>query len=308
MKTTLWIDGGTTNTRFSVTQGGELLLRQTRHVGAADAQAEHSNKALRSAVAEVLNELAMQYGAIHRICISGMITSASGLIEIPHLQGPAGLAELSQNVRKVHLPELAPPVYCIPGIRFGDADIIRGEETELIGYAATDALFLHFGSHNKAILMQNSRITASCTTLSGELLYAATHDTILRSSLPSQPPETLTREDVLQGAQAAKTQGLPRSLFQVRLLTTLSGWSTARAWSYLYGAVVAQDIVAFEPLLAVRAPETIAYGRHQFAQAFAICLGDRTITQIPYSSSEELSLTGMRRIMDAYDLLQGSAE
>lgn len=308
MKTTLWIDGGTTNTRFSVTQGTELLLRQTRHVGAADAQAEHHNTALRSVVAEVLDELSRQYGTIHRICISGMITSASGLIEIPHLQGPAGLEELSQSVREVHIPELAPPVYCIPGIRFGESDIIRGEETELIGYAAADALFLHFGSHSKAILMQNNRITASCTTLSGELLYAAASDTILRSSLSAEPPETLLKDDVLLGSQAAKANGLPRALFQVRLLTTLSGWNAVRAWSYSYGAVVAQDIIAFASLLAVRTPETIAYGRHQYAQAFAICLGDRVITQIPHNRSEDLSLAGMRRIMDAYDLLQGKAE
>ena len=305
---TLWIDGGTTNTRFSLTQDETLVTRQTRHVGAANAQATHHNTALRQTVAGMLAELTAQYGEIDRICISGMITSASGLWEIQPLSGPAGLNDLAHGVQTIRLPGIASPVYGIPGVCFSETDVMRGEETELMGSGIQDALFFHFGSHNKAILMQDGRITASCTTLSGELLSAVTCETILRSSVPTDPPETLLEAEVLRGAQDAASGGLTRALFQTRLLTTLSGWSAAQAWSYLYGMTAAQDILAFQPLLTAASAQTIAYGRPQFTQAFSLCLPERRITQIPYGQSELLSLAGMQRIMEAYDRQKGRME
>ncbi|MEG0740999.1 MAG: 2-dehydro-3-deoxygalactonokinase [Clostridia bacterium] len=303
----LWIDGGTTNTRFTLTRGEAVLERFERHMGAANADASLQNEGLRALVARELSRLQTVYhGEIERLCISGMITSANGLIEVAHLTAPVGLAELKRGVRTVLLPEIAGnlPIDCIPGVRCGEADTVdmmRGEETEVMGVlqGLGDALILHFGSHSKAILVKDGRIVRSLTTLSGELLHAVTTATILRSSVTPEPPELLAEEELRRGAAAARAHGLSRALFQARLDAVLCGKTGSQIWSYLFGALAQADVTAFEPLLCVPVVETVAYGRTQFVQAFGHCVAGRAMRCISYEDSEWLSLRGMRAILGA---------
>ena len=87
----LVIDGGTTNTRFTLLQGSEVLSRKTVRIGAANTDALHKNQGLRDAVSTVFAEM-QHISHVASVCISGMITSESGLHAIPHLSAPAGIA------------------------------------------------------------------------------------------------------------------------------------------------------------------------------------------------------------------------
>ena len=74
-----------------------------------------------------------------RILASGMITSEFGLYELPHLTAPAGIKELHDSMAEVSFPEISPiPFVFIRGIKVNsdklcDFDMMRGEETELVG-------------------------------------------------------------------------------------------------------------------------------------------------------------------------------
>ena len=98
----LWIDGGTTNTRFTLTRGEDVVERTCRRVGAANADISLHNAPLAAAVADETAALERRHGVrIERVCASGMITSQNGLVEVPHLPAPTGLCELAKGVKTV---------------------------------------------------------------------------------------------------------------------------------------------------------------------------------------------------------------
>lgn len=309
----LWVDGGTTNTRFTLTRGEEVVERTCRRVGAANADLSLRNAPLAAAVADEIAALESRHGArIERICASGMITSQNGLLEVPHLSAPAGLYELARGVRTVRLAEVSQtaPVDFIPGVRCGEgmaADVMRGEETEIMGWKEKETgnrLFLHFGSHNKAILVKEGRIVQSLTTLSGELLYAVTHDTILRSAAGGEPPAVFLAEDAERGFEAAVAGGATRALFEARLYAIQCDKTPAQVYAFLVGALVQQDLLAFEPLLRRGADEIVLYGREAFVRAFLSRLRAENTRTVSHQDSEWLSFHGMRRIMRAREQME----
>lgn len=314
MRFVIWIDGGTTNTRFTLTDNGRVLERVSRHVGAAGAEAD-GNRALREAVAEELAVIQARHGLrAERVVIAGMITSGSGLYELAHVPAPAGVCELAAGAKQIELPDVASvPILCLPGVKCccdGQSDMMRGEEVEIMGALGAPEegarAFIHFGSHNKLILTENGRITRSMTTLTGELLAAVTSRTILAGTLGA-PDETLTLADefVRRGFHAARENGLSRALFQTRLLQTLDGAERNQAYSFLFGALCQQDLAAFGPWLEQsRAPLTL-YGREIWENAFLCCakesFGATNVTRIGYQESQWLSLRGMQRVAERVD-------
>lgn len=313
MRYELWIDGGTTNTRFTLTDGEKVLERSSKPVGAANATAD-GNPALREAVAGEVQRLQRAHRlSVERIVLAGMITSSSGLCEVKHIASPAGLQELGAAVRTAFLPDISSaPMLCIPGIRCefaGEKDMMRGEETEIMGMSNLHEkgrhLYVHFGSHNKLIEVRNGQILHSITTDTGELMAAVTGHTVLAGTLGKPIEITLERESLLCGFASAEKNGLSRALFETRLLQTLEGKTRNAAYSYLFGALCQQDLKAFAPENIAEADDVVLYGREIWETAFLWCAEEKMSSCrfrcIGYEESQWLSLRGMRRIMDVYD-------
>ena len=317
----LWIDGGTTNTRLTLTAGEQILARSVRRAGAADADRERRNSALAAAVAEETASLRERFRIrIDALVLSGMITSGNGLCEVPHIPAPAGIGELAAGIRVTELPEILPdtPVLCIPGVRTGgerpqDRDMMRGEETEVLGDldahdTAGRRLYLHFGSHNKAILLHRRRIVDSRTTLGGELLQAVTAGTILRSSAGAPEGFVPDAEWIRRGCALGASEGVSRALFGARLFSVLDGAGPAQVRSLIYGVLAGQDLKAFAGLLAQEPEELVLYGRGEFIEAFRCCAGAAAAAIpariIPYADSERMSLQGMRAICKRRGILK----
>ena len=269
MKHYLIIDGGTTNLRVTlVNERGEPLAAQKRSTGAAAAAAAGSNLALRAAVRDCMQALYQSTG-LNEADISGciaydMITSASGLKEVPHLCAPATLKDFQQNLVPVLFEDIAPfPLTFIPGLRnfsgpvglenVMQMDMMRGEETEAIGFAqlmkpTQDYVLILPGSHNKLIAMgADGQIHGCMTTISGELLSALTHHTILTEAVGGEfaQPDTYDREMMLAGAEACKA-GISRAAFSSRILRTLGGLPPQKVASFLLGTVLTADLDALK--------------------------------------------------------------
>lgn len=310
----LLIDGGTTNTRFTLVRDGQVLERSQRRVGAANADASHVNRPLRLAVGEELRRLEAAHGVrIDQVCISGMITSENGLCMVPHVPAPAGVKELAANIRRVELKDVFDrgAIACIPGIKTQNAagpDMMRGEETEVMGdlsahpMAGGRRMYIHFGSHNKAIVTEGGRIVSSCTTMSGELFYAITHDTILASSVGDGQDYAMDEAWVKRGFACASDYGMSRALFAARMGGVLEGASAAQVRSFLYGVLIQQDMAAFSPLLEAGAEEVVLYGRRECVDACLCCAAKRfknaSLRTISFEDSEWLSVIGIQRILN----------
>lgn len=141
MKIYITIDGGTTNTRVNLVKDRQII--DTRKI-ARGAKAGIDDKnglkvALKDAIRDLLDSNSIQEKEVIRILASGMITSEFGLYELPHLTAPAGIKELHDSMAEVSFPEISPiPFVFVRGIKVNsdnlcDFDMMRGEETELVG-------------------------------------------------------------------------------------------------------------------------------------------------------------------------------
>src|SRR5262245_2733310 len=167
------VDAGTTNTRVWLTVGDQVVARAQVGVGVRDTARDGSSARLRDALRELIIQVrddARNRGFAQSpecVIAAGMITSPLGLAEVPHVMAPAGLNDLAVATRPHGFPEITGlPILLIPGVRCGprpcdqdtagDTDLMRGEETLVIGLNAIGLLkprstLLNLGSHWKLI-------------------------------------------------------------------------------------------------------------------------------------------------------------
>ncbi|GEM_PF-1062531 len=325
----LIIDGGTTNTRFTLLDQDKPVLRTECRVGAVNANSSSANEQLKKAVINKINELEEQNNCIiTEIFASGMITSNAGLYELPHLEAPVSFLDLAEGVQVRKLPGFSERAlfHFIPGIifhnqpRFG-IDMLRGEEVEIIGALKPEdkdksILFLHFGSHNKLMYYTEGMIQNAVTTIGGELFWTIITDTIIKSSVGRMKESFTLDEDYVKiGFKETKENNISRSVFQARIHHVVNQAGPKQVISYICGAVMNIDLQAFAPLLNQRADKYIIYGREIFIEAFNICLPllengtfQNKMEVISYEESEWLSVKGVQVIRNRYKSLHTGSE
>lgn len=316
-KCLLLLDGGTTNTRFTLVENNQILAQSQCRTGAVDATQEGQNHLLQAAVRREMNALQNRWDcSIEEIYAAGMITSDTGLCEIKHIEAPVDLFRLAASVQVRTLPEISNVPFCfVPGIRFetggpDNTDMLRGEEAEVFGALDSEddgkQLFIHFGSHNKIIYVENGSITQAATTLSGELLWAVCNHTILKSSVP-RPGTIGWKMDVAsvqQGFRTAEQYGLSRALFCARVHQKMHGLTQQQILSQVLGALTYADWQMFRHLFELEYKKVTLYGRQVFADAFLFCLPlmgiplslGQNLRVIRYEESGSLSVRGLLKI------------
>lgn len=234
--------------------------------------------ALKTCVRDSLRRLMQKHGVqpaqVEGVIAYGMVTSALGLKEVPHLSAPVSAEDIRRHVVKEVFPDIAPfPFAFVPGVRCGadvdGMDMMRGEETETVGVmlarALPDACCLALpGSHNKYVLVENGVIQACLTTLSGELLDAVTHHTLLKDAVDggfAQADELCPEQQkdaLLLGANASFAWGMTKALFTARTLRAQGKREAAYVRHYLLGVMLAADAAALKRRLPGGMPVYVA--------------------------------------------------
>ncbi|MEP0566014.1 MAG: 2-dehydro-3-deoxygalactonokinase, partial [Paracoccaceae bacterium] len=97
------------------------------------------------------------------VLMSGMITSRNGWVETPYAQLPLGAERLAGSIVS-HGTKTGAEVHFVTGAATehkGGPDVMRGEETQIVGVAAlglTDGLFVMPGTHSKWVNLEGSGI------------------------------------------------------------------------------------------------------------------------------------------------------
>jgi 2-dehydro-3-deoxygalactonokinase len=107
--------------------------------------------------------------------MSGMVGSASGWQEVDYLDASVPLEQLPQHLAAVTDPAWAGRCHIVPGYVYRNgaaADVMRGEETQLLGAVALghrDGWLVLPGTHSKWVLLRDGVIQSFATYMTGEL-------------------------------------------------------------------------------------------------------------------------------------------
>lgn len=319
MRCAIFVDTGTTNSRVWLVRGDAILAKAEAQVGVRDTAKDGSSVRLRSTLRELIAKVRAEVSEAKPVCVAaaGMITSSLGLVEVPHLLAPAGIAELAAAARAYEFPEVTDlPVLLVPGVKsgqmpcelatVGEADLMRGEETlcaglVISGVAKTPATVLNLGSHWKAIKLDaDGRIAASVTSLAGELVYAAQTQTILASAVPHERPAKVNLDWLEAGMSEQRTSGLSRALFCVRLLEQSKQGSDEDRLSFLIGAFIAADLDALTSR-GILSGSVLIVGSGGLAEAWRHALAQVEIQSqiITGDQGERALIAGLRILVES---------
>ena len=175
--------------------------------------------------------------------LAGMVGSNRGWVEAPYVPCPTGVDGLARSLVWATERDAI-----VPGVSYvgqGRADVMRGEEVQLLGAVAAnmvapDALVCHPGTHNKWVLLRRSNIHVFGTVMTGELFSLLKEHSILGDLLQG-PVET--NAAFRRGVRHAIDRGmLPAALFGVRAEVLLGQAAKEDAPSYTSGLLIGTDV------------------------------------------------------------------
>jgi 2-dehydro-3-deoxygalactonokinase len=271
------IDWGTSNFRaFLLDPAGTITARRTAPSGVVHVADRTFAAVLRAAIADWLGL------GEHRVLLCGAIGSREGWQDVPYLPCPAGLEDLAAAVAPV--PFAGADIRLVPGIiglgSDGVPDTMRGEETQVMGIAATlpaAALVCLPGTHSKWVQVENGRIVRLASHMTGEVFAALHEHTLLGRTMHAAPPDPAAFDRGL--ARAGEAGGLLHHLFGVRALGLTGRLDAAESFAYLSGLLIGHEIraapVAAATVHLVGDPTLCGlYARAIAACGGTACIGD----------------------------------
>jgi 2-dehydro-3-deoxygalactonokinase len=234
------VDWGTSSFRAFLLHDGNVTDRISSANGIL--HVDNFAETLRTAIAPWLAS-----GERH-ILMSGMIGSRQGWVEAAYLPCPAAPDSIAAALTVV--PFEGCDVRIVPGLSALDAagqpEVMRGEETQIIGAGATGLVCLP-GSHSKwARVAGDGTITGFETYFSGEAFAALRSATILGRMMDDAPHDPTAFDEGL--AHSAAPGHLLHHLFAVRTRGLMGKLEATSSASYLSGLLIGHEIRAAMPV------------------------------------------------------------
>ncbi|MCA3130536.1 MAG: 2-dehydro-3-deoxygalactonokinase [Betaproteobacteria bacterium] len=242
------VDWGTSTLRaFRLDARGAVLERREAALGILAVREGRFAEALESQVGDWM---AAGHGPV---VMSGMIGSRQGWAEQAYLPCPAGPDEIAARMGQVRWGMRGACAWIVPGLVARDAhglhDVMRGEETQLVGVLETLGPGLHTvclpGTHSKWATVHHGRITGFTTHMTGEL-FAVLRDHSILGRLMANAGDDPAAFD-LGLARAGLPGGLPHLLFGVRAEGLAGALGAEQAHEVLSGLLIGYEIAHAAP-------------------------------------------------------------
>ena len=186
-------------------------------------------------------------GADVPVIICGMAGSRQGWVEAPYADAPASLDALITKAVKV--PAIHRDVRILPGIaqrKSGAPDVMRGEETQLIGLNAGKGRHLVCmpGTHSKWVDLDSGRVGHFTTYLTGELFALFSRHSILRHSIGADAVFDAGNAAFAEACEAMveAPENLPKRLFSIRAASLLEGTNASDSAAALSGLLIGAEV------------------------------------------------------------------
>ncbi|QKH36436.1 2-dehydro-3-deoxygalactonokinase [Achromobacter pestifer] len=189
----------------------------------------------------------------------GMVGSAQGWKEAAYLDVPVDLQRIGTLLTEVRR-DGGPSLHIVPGLiqRHGLPNVIRGEETQVVGVMAdpatrsADSVLIGLpGTHSKWVSARRGRVTHFDTFMTGEVYAALRGHTILGRTMAdaaSADMAAFERGLKVAGAPAGRA-GVLSTIFSTRALGLTGELAPESQADYLSGLLIGHEIAALADML-----------------------------------------------------------
>lgn len=209
--------------------------------------------------APVLHDHLSKLGAPKNIpvVICGMAGARQGWVEAPYLHTPTRLDALHAGAVRIDADR---DIRILPGIaqtRADRPDVMRGEETQLLGMLdpAISGLVCIPGTHSKWVKIEAGAIVEFATYMTGELFSVISQHSILAHAVEAAGQPAANSVPFREGLAAAQASpsGLTSSLFRLRAAQLLGFERRSDGIDRLSGLLIGSEI----------SDATVRFGRPQ---------------------------------------------
>jgi len=234
-ETYIAVDWGTTNRRaYLIHAGGRCVDEFEDAKGVLSVAKEQFPAAV--------DEIRGRLGSAPML-MGGMVGSNRGWVEAPYVRCPGGLQELADAVVWAEQA-----VGIVPGLAFagdGRADVMRGEEVQVLGAVAAgaippDCLVCHPGTHNKWVRVRDGRVMSFRTVMTGELFNLLRQHSILSDLLANEAAPGDSFDSGVRHGLA--NDDLQSELFSIRARVLLGETKADGAAAYASGLLIGSDV------------------------------------------------------------------
>jgi 2-dehydro-3-deoxygalactonokinase len=185
------------------------------------------------------------------LVISGMAISSIGMINMPYENLPFSVAGTTGF--ECRFQQNGAPIILVTGVCSAD-DLMRGEETQLIGLYHTPELnnvlpnsgiFVLPGTHSKHVSINDKAIISIKTFITGELFHILRNNGTLSKSIAFLQEDRNANPDnqlaFIKGIHESKNGSLLNNLFQVRVNEILKKLNKEQNFYYLSGLLIGSE-------------------------------------------------------------------
>ncbi len=294
------VDWGTTNLRaFLVDQTGYIHTQRSSDRGILTLDSIEFES--------VLGELFSDWLQLDiPIYMAGMVGSRGGWQEVPYRICPIQLDTLSKHLRwlKSNLPC---DVAIVPGLQSigigGHFDVMRGEETQLLGVMDwlneqgkidEDVLCCLPGTHSKWVPLSQGKVTQFSTSFSGELFARLNNESSLVKGLPKN--NLFNKKAFQKGLVASQAAGgILHHLFSVRSDYVCGDLPTEQVRDYLSGIIIGHDVNDMLATQPQPIKNVLIIGNEHLSERYQIALSFQRIVAQCLNASEA-SIRGLTRL------------
>ena len=236
------VDWGTSSFRgWLMSAGGEVLAESRGSEGMLHCSG--------TGFAPVLRDHLARLGAPEGIpvLICGMAGARQGWVEAPYLKTPTRLDALHEGAIRI---DTAGDIRILPGLaqaRADRPDVMRGEETQLLGVTEPDftGLVCIPGTHSKWVTIEAGAVIEFSTYMTGELFSVISQHSILAHALDAGHPQSAESQPFRDGVAMAEAApaGLTASLFRLRAAQLLGFEQRSDGAARLSGLLIGAEIV-----------------------------------------------------------------
>lgn len=234
------VNWGTTNFRaYKLDAHGRLEAEKSSGRGAVTVPPGGFQDALSSEILEWMD------GSDNRVLMCGMVGARRGWMEAPYVRVPASFEQIVNGVIQLEVEGF--DIRIVPGLIGRDStgvpDVLRGEETEILGCQSEEAGDVQYclpGTHTKWLSMEGGKLGSFSTSMTGDLFKAIRTGTILRSCTQHEPDDE--RAFLMGVLRAAQGGELGHQLFGVRTLVLTGDLKEPSASSYLSGLLIGNEV------------------------------------------------------------------